>query len=403
MSSVRNPLTTPKFVLRHPGRLRGRSLVGLGLCLLFGAALAISTSGCKQDAKAVTTVEAKTVRVEPVSREDIEDVLSYPADLKPYAEVRVYSRMPDRILAFPWKDGDEVKRGARLAIIRAGGISEGIAQVGAQIDALDAQIQHQELELQRVSKLLSSGTISQAEYDRLSASLRAAQAQRRALSAGKGQLAATASDGTLQAPISGVIADKALQVGDMASPGVPLCRIITVDQLKLELRLVETDVPKVRTGQQVVLKLDAYPRQGFQGTVTAVLPYLDQHTRTNTVEVTVDNPKDAQTGQRPLKPGMFGRAELLVAKRAAVLVAPELSLLLDSRILEQQKPGETLRKAFVVDGHAIAKQRIVRIGARKGAKVEVVHGLVEGERLVVRGQHGLKDGQKVQVVEAAKL
>ena len=183
---------------------------------------------------------------------------------------------------------------------------------------------------------------------------------------------------------------------------MPLCRIITVDDLKLELRLVETDVAKVRTGQEVELKLDAYPGRMFRGVVSAVLPYLDQQTRTNTVQVRVDNPREDKTGERALKPGMFGRAELVVSKRQAVLVAPEPALLLDSRILEQQKPGETLRKAFVVDQQGVAKQRMVRLGARKGSMLEVLEGLAQGEKLVVRGQHGLKDGQKVQLVEAGK-
>jgi membrane fusion protein (multidrug efflux system) len=310
--------------------------------------------------------------------------------------------MPDRILDFPWQDGDEIQRGKRLAIIRAQGIAEGMDQVGAQIDALDAQIGNQQAEAARAKQLLGTGAISQAEYDRIDTAVRATQAQRRALTAGRGQLAATASDGTILAPISGIIADKLLMVGDMASPGVPLCRIIVVDQLKLELRLVETDVPKVRAGLLVQLTLDAYPGRVFEGKVTAVLPYLDQQTRTNTVEVTIENPKQADTGERALKPGMFGRARLVVSKRQAVLVAPEPALLLDSRILERQKPGESLRKAFVVDAQGVARERIVRLGARKGSLIEVVDGLRQGDRLVVRGQHGLKDGQPVQLVEATK-
>lgn len=373
-----------------------------GLLLALSLGLALPLGSCKSDAKADAAAEAKTVRVQPVGRETVQDVLSYPADLKPWAEVRIYSRLPDRILAFPWEEGSEIKRGSRLAIIRAGGISEGIAQAGAQIDALDAQIAHQELEIERVKRLVSEDAVARTEYDQLDAALRANRAQRRALTAGQGQLAATASDGTILAPISGVIADKMLRVGDMASPGVPLCRIISIDELKLELRLIETDVPKVRVGQSVELALDAYPGQGFQGVVTTVLPYLDQSTRTNTVEVKVNNPKDPKTGQRMLKPGMFGRAKLVVSQRQAVLVAPEPALLLDSRILEQEKAGEMLRKAFVVDGQNVAKQRMVRLGARTGSMLEVLEGLAEGDRLVVRGQHGLKDGQKVQVVDALK-
>ncbi|HMA95683.1 MAG TPA: efflux RND transporter periplasmic adaptor subunit [Polyangiaceae bacterium] len=384
------------------GFIRQRLASRPRLRLTFVTLLATLAVACKGNVKAEGKTQEKSVRVQAVGRDDIEEVLSYPADLKPWVEVRVYSRLPDRILAFPWKNGDEIKRGNRLAVVRAGGVSEGMDQVGAQIDALDAQIETQQHELTRMKTLRDSGAIADAEYERLETALRANQAQRRALIAGRGQLAATASDGTIVAPISGTVADKMLQVGDMAQPGVPLCRIIAVDQLKLELRLVESDVPKVRTGLEVQLKLDAYPARQFRGVVTTVLPYLDQQTRTNTVEVTLDNPKDAKTGERALKPGMFGRAELVVARRNAALVAPEPALLLDTRILEQQKPGEVLRKAFVVDEQRIARQRMVKLGARKGSSLEVLEGLAEKEQLVVLGQHGLKDGQKVQLVESGK-
>jgi membrane fusion protein, multidrug efflux system len=371
------------------------------LCLVLAALAAAPLVGCKAKADAEAKAEElKTVRVEPVGREDIDDILSYPADLKPMAEVRVYSRVPDRILSFPWEDGDEVKRGNRIAVIRNDGVSQGMEQVAAQMDSLDAQLENQEAELKRLERLLASGAIPQAEYDRLKTGVVSAKAQRRALAAGRGQLATAASDGVIQAAINGIIADKMFEVGDMAVPNAPLCRIIAVDELKIELRLVESDVPKVKKGQVVQLSLDAYPGRAFEGVVANVLPYLDQQTRTNTVEVTVVNAKDAKTGERPLKPGMFGRAVLVVAHRAQVLVAPEPALLLDNRILEQQKPGEILRKAFVVDAEGTAKQRLVRLGARKGSLYEVLEGLSEGERLIVRGQHGLRDGQKVQIVEA---
>jgi RND family efflux transporter MFP subunit len=360
-------------------------------------------AACKRDAKAeAEKKDVKTVRVEPVGRADIDDILVYPADLKPSAEVRVFSRLADRILAFPWKDGDEVKRGSRIAVIRTEGISQGVAQVAAQMDALDVQMENQEAELKRLNKLLSSGAIPQAEYDRLNTALLAAKAQRRALVAGKGQLSATASDGVITAAISGVVADKMLEEGDMAVPSMPLCRLISVDKLKVELRLIESDVTKIRMGQKVSLRLDAYPDRAFMGDITAVMPYLEAQTRTNTVEVTVDNAKDEATGQRPLKPGMFGKAEIVVSKRSNVLVAPEPALLLDNQVLEQQKPNEVLRKAFVVDKDTVARQRIVKLGARKGSLYEVLDGLAEGDRLVVRGQHGLKDAQQVEIVEAEK-
>jgi len=360
--------------------------------------------GCPQQGGAAKPKEepAKTVRIHTVGRADIDDILSYPADLRPSAEVKVFSMVPDRIVSFPWEDGAEIEKGERIAIIRTEGLSQGVAQLDAQLEALDIQVKNYEDELNRLKGLLDGGAVPKAQVDRAEAAYLAAVAQRQAMKFGKNQLAVTASDGVIRAPMSGIVADKMVEVGDMAAPAIPLCRVMAVDTLELRLRVVERDVPKVSVGQEVVLHLDAYPDRTFTGKVAVVLPYLDRQTRTNTVEVKVDNPKDEKPGKRWLKPGMFGRAEIVVGRRKQVLIAPAPALLLDNRVLEKQKEGEQLRKAFIVDKDNVARQRVVKLGARRGSDNEILEGLKEGDRLIVRGQHGLKDGQRVEIVEAAK-
>jgi len=363
----------------------------------------LAVCGCNRPGAASAEAEvelAKTVRVATVGRANIEEVLRYVADLRPYAEVKVFSPVPDRILWFPWKDGDTIRRGQRVALIRREGMDKGLEQIQAQIEALDVQIGNLESEIKRANDLLSAGVITQSVFDKTRTAYLAALAQRKGLEAGKGQLAVNANNAVISAAISGVIASKSLEPGDMAVPQLPLCRILQVDKLKVALRLVEADVPKVHQGQEVQLSLDAYPDRTFAGEVRTILPYLDVGSRTNTVEVTLDNPIDEARKVRLLKPGMYGRAELVVERRENVLVAPEPALLLDNRLLERAQPGEVRRKAFVVDAGSVARQREVLLGARKGSRYEVLEGLVEGERVVVRGQHQLKDGQSVQVVEA---
>jgi len=381
-----------------------------GAMAAIAAAAAMLAAGCTQpagqggdgDGDGEGAALNKTVRVQTLARADIADVLSYVADLKPYTEVKIYSPVPDRILYFPWKDGDRVQKGQRIALIRKEGLDKGLEGLGAQMEALDVQIRNLESELKRGKELLAAGVITQATFDKIQTGLLSTQAQRRALDASRGQLAVTADNAVITAPISGVIANKMLEKGDMAVPQLPLCRILTVDRLKAELALVEADVTKVRSGMEVKLHLDAYPEKTFVGNVTNILPYISTGTRTNTVEVTVDNPVDQEAGQRLLKPGMYGRAELVVAERKGVLVAPEEALLLDNQLLKKQGPDELLRKAFVVADGGVASKRIVRVGTRTGSRYEVLDGLAEGEQIVVRGQHQLKDGQVVEIVQATE-
>ena len=367
------------------------------VCLSMAMAVSL---GCKKGSVAETGEKAKPVRVEPVGRADITDVISYPATLRAYNEVRIFSTIPDRILDFPLEDGDEVKRGERIALIRRDGMDKGLANMAAQLDGVDAQISNIESELERTRGLLDAGAVATSAFDRLDTQYKTLTAQRRSLDAARGQLAVTAGNAYITSPIDGVIAGKMLERGDMAAPQIPLCRVLGVDRLKVDIRLVESDVARVHVGQDVVLRVDAHPERPFQGKVTRVLPYMDPATRTNGVEITLDNAPDPKTGQRALKPGMFGKAEIVVAERKGVIVAPEPALLLDNDVLAKQKPGEVIRKAMVVDAEGIARQRIVRCGARKGALFQVLEGLSEGDRIVVRGQHGLLDGQRVEIVEA---
>jgi len=203
----------------------------------------------------------------------------------------------------------------------------------------------------------------------------------------------------ITAPIAGVVAGKMLETGDMAVPQLPLCQLYDLTRMKARLKLIEIDIQKVKINQEVSLAIDAYPGRTFKGVVTSILPYLDQGTRTNSAEVTFDNPLEPTTGTRALKAGMFGTAKIVVGIHTQALVAPEPALLLDSRLLAEQRAGSELRKAFVIDAENVARERKVRLGARTGSTFEVMEGLAEGDTLVVRGQHGLKDGQKVRIVE----
>jgi RND family efflux transporter MFP subunit len=372
----------------------------LSVLAALGVLIVLLLPGCKQSAADAEKKKdaSKPVRVETLGRTDMAEVLKYAADLLPYAEVTIYSPVYERILYFPWEDGDEIRKGQRVALIRKAGLDKGLEQIVAQMEALDIQIKNLESDLERSRELLKKGAITKAMFDKVQTSYLATMAQRKALEAGRGQLAVQAGNAVINAPISGVIAGKMVERGDMAAPQIPLCRIMSIDRLKVKLKLVEMDVPKVHTGQEVNIHLDCCPEKPFSGNISRIYPYISSQTRTNTVEVILNNPKDKKTGLRKLKPGMFGRAELVVGRRERVLAAPEPALLLDNKLLQQQKEGELLRKAFVVDDQNTAKQRLVKLGARKGSYYEVLEGLAEGEKIVIRGQHGLKDGQQVKIL-----
>jgi len=365
----------------------------LAVLALTPLAAGCQARGQEEDAAAQAR---RPVRVAMVSRADIVESIEVPAELKPYTEVRIYSQIPDRILFFPFRDGDFVKRGQRIALIRREGLERGLERMVAEEQALEVQLRNLKQELERSRELLRSGVITQPAFDKLKTTYQATRARRQALRAGRSQLAVQAGNAVIRSPISGVVAGATLEVGDMAVPQVPLCRVLDIARLRIALRLTESEATKVAVGQAVNLELDCCPEEKFPASVTRIYPYIDPATRTNTVEVVLENPRDDQ-GNFRLKPGMFGSAQVVLARRPGALVVPEPALLLDNELLKQQKTGQRLRLAFVVEDDT-ARRRVVVAGARKGELMEIVKGLRAGERVIVSGQHGLRDGEPVHVV-----
>lgn len=373
------------------------------LAVLASITVAGSLTGCDipaTPAAASTALPGTPVHVVEVTRSDLTRDLTYVADLQADASVDVYSPVTDRIEEFPFDDGDEVRQGQRLAVVRSDGLDKGLAQIAAQIDGLEAQVEGADAELGRSEELRRRGVITEQAYDQAATAYRAAVSQLDAARASFDQMSITAADASVEAPIEGVVADKRLQRGDMASPQVPLCTLLDVDPIRLQLHVAEGDLAHVRVGQAVTLEVDAVAGRTFDGEVVRVLPYLDAATRTNTVEVRVPNPVDPTTGLRDLKPGMFGRARLEVERREDAVAVSEDALVLDSALLESQGVDETLRRAFIVDDQGFAQERIVQLGLRDGDLVAILDGLSEGEQLVVRGQHQLTDGERVSIEDA---
>ncbi len=361
------------------------------LSLIVLVTLAGCTAGHSSELDSDDLVAA--VQVSAVQRADLEERVDSVAHLQASQVVKVYAPVSERIVHFPYEDGDEIARGELLASIRSDSLDRGLEQMRAQIEGLDAQIEAQEADLARSRQLLEAGVLTPQAFDQAAAALTANQAQRRSLEASYQQLAVSRGYTQVVAPIDGVVAFRQLQEGDWASLQVPLATILDVDPLTVSLSLIEEDVTKVREGQVVEVRVDAWPGRVFTGEVERVMPWLDAATRTNTVEVELANPVDPGTGLRALKPGMYGTASLVVDHRADAIVVPERALVVDADALAAGG-----HKAFVVSRDGAAEERLVKVGTRYRDQREVLSGLDAGERVVVRGQHALVDGEPVRVV-----
>lgn len=189
-------------------------------------------------------------------------------------------------------------------------------------------------------------------------------------------------DATIYAPISGIISKRYLDLGGMALPAAPLFEIVNIDTVIASVDVIETQLSQLTLEQQATIEIDGIDTP-LSGAIIYISPTLQAARRTATVEARIDNP------QGTLKPGMFAKVTVPIKVHADALLIPRASLIDDVDAKTQN--------VFVIEDN-VSRRRIVEIGLLRGSDAEVLNGLMEGDAVVTAGQHSLKDGEDVRVV-----
>lgn len=183
----------------------------------------------------------------------------------------------------------------------------------------------------------------------------------------------------LRSPISGTLEDRMVDAGEMATPGIPIARIVNSARIKLHVNIPELYSGSISLGSRVSFSVVAYRGEEFSGRVTFVGSAISPDNRTFPVEVEMLNPG------RKLKPEMIARVKIMQSEpRPALLVREEIVQNLDRDKL-----------VVFVEETGIARERTVVVGGRDGAMVEIRSGLREGDRIIVSGYQLVADGQPV--------
>lgn len=373
--------------------MRKIGLVGMMILLSMGTLSCNKeeeSSGAMSDQVVNVPVETQVVKLSSFTRQR-----TYVGNVSAAKQVKVIPLTSERILKFPWENGDYIQKGQMIAEIRNEVGKKGFDALAAQLKSVDAQLKAAERELKRVRSMYESNIVSRQSLDQAQDGVTTLMASKQQLLATQEQSKLGLDYARVVAPIDGVISQKASEVGDIASSAMPLCVLLDMATLKVTLNVTEEDVPYLKLGQEVKMHFDAYPGETTVAKITRIMPYVNTSSRTNTVEAEFDNVKNEVTGLYRFKPGMYTKGELsLETTNDAIVVSPK-ALLLEPELLEKQASGVKLRRVFVMDENGIAKARDVQIGERNGDIVEVLSGLNVGDKLIVRGHHSLRDGDKV--------
>jgi membrane fusion protein (multidrug efflux system) len=339
------------------------------------------------------------VETAQAERATISERISATGTLTPPERVTVAAQTAGRIASIHFEEGDAVRKDQVLVILER-------ERAEAAVEEAAARVEQQSRELERRRTLGQRDFVSKSEIDRAEAD---AEAARAALRIATEELANL----VVEAPFSGVLGRRLVSPGAFVEPGAPIAELTRVRSLDLLFDVPGKAVGQVELGQTVEATTPAFPELTFTGQVTFVGTQVSEATRTLPVEATFDN----EAGR--LKPGMYLRAELIVGERQVVRV-PEAAVVTEgpntlvyvvSESDGDRGPGDMPAGAGPADGpdrptdaapgaergpSLTVGRRPVETGVRREGWIAIRDGLESGERVVVAGLQGLRDGMTVR-------
>jgi RND family efflux transporter MFP subunit len=306
--------------------------------------------------------------------------LSYPAEavVEAVRQATVAAQVQGRVTEVKIDAGDRVKAGDVLMRIDPREAVQGVAGAEASVAQAEASLANARATYERTKNLFAQKFVSQSALDTAQSAYRAAQAQLKAAQAERGQAGTAQSFTTITAPMTGIVAQRHTEQGEMAAPGRQLVTIYEPGALRVTADIPQYKLAEVRQTLRARVEFPENGRWVDAGSVT-VLPTADA--RTHTVRVRVSLPQDTAGAV----PGLFARVHF-VTGRARKLLVPGQAVL---------RRGE-VSAVYVVDAQGGLRLRQVRLGeAVADGSVEVLAGLAAGERVAlepVKAGISLKQG-----------
>ncbi|MBW3566280.1 MAG: efflux RND transporter periplasmic adaptor subunit [Acidobacteria bacterium] len=323
---------------------------------------ATEQEGEQSKEKTPVPVEVMTAYVGPVS-----SWISATGNLVAENEVQVISETEGRVRAFRYEEGEPVSRGAVMVTLVSD--EEEIALSRARARAENAQAA-----FDRAQGLWDQSLLSKGDYDKTAMEKRVADQD---LAEAQWRLGRK----VVNAPISGIVTLRKVQVGQQIRPGDQLYTITDFDPMIADLYLPEREAMALTEGRAVKLTPRSNPELSFTAEVRRVSTVVDR--QTGTVKVTVE----ATGAPSGLRPGTFIQADI-------VRETHENAVIVDKEAVVRE-----LGRSYVfVAKDGVATRRDVELGIEDEKTFEILSGVEAGERVIVEGQGGLKEGAAVKVI-----
>ena len=329
--------------------------------LIVCAVAGVACSGNEKTQAVEQTKELSKVTVDTAARRNVTQSVSFTGTVEAQVVNNIASQQPLRITKILVDVGDHVKAGQTLVTLD-----------NSSLVQASAQLENSKKEYERAKELYEFGGASKSEFDGRKLSYEVAKSAYNNL----------VENTTLVSPVSGVVSARNFDVGDMAS-GYPVLVVEQIRPVKIMINVSESLFSKIKRGMKVYVTLDAYGDEKFAGRIARIYPTINNTTRTFQVEVSIPN------NDERIRPGMFARVTLPYATVNRVIIS-------DRAVNKLMGSGD--RYVFIYNpADSTVRYSKVELGQHMDYEYEVISGVEAGEQVVVLGQLGVTNGEKVEL------
>lgn len=341
-------------------------------CTLVGITMATASCSSQTQSKKLDdndSLEAVPVEIATADTGIISAYYSSTATLEADQEAEVVAKVRGIVSQLNVEEGDYVQAGELLAQLEDQQLKIEAERAKATLDRLQNELSRKK-ELYR-KKLISAQEFENAMYEY--------QAQKSAYELAKLQVRYL----QIEAPISGIVSERMIKVGNMINADQAVFRVTDFDPLLAVLDVPEHEMYKLQPGQPVQIKVDAIAGQSFGGEILRISPVVNPETGTFQVTVSI------RDESKKLKPGMFGRVDIIYDTHSQALIIPKNALI----------DEDGTNSVFVIRDK-VAYRQTVRTGYADEKGIEILVGLAPADTVVTVGQSSLQDSALVEIIPA---
>jgi membrane fusion protein, multidrug efflux system len=359
----------------------------LGLAILVGGGLVVlkGRQGAAPAAAAPTRfegIEFSPADLTPAIRADLRQVVRFSGGLQPLNQSMIRAEVAAVVNEITVRRGERVKKGQLLARLDTADVSAKLREKQSNLDSARSALNLAQINREKAETLLQRGVKSQTAMDEAENAWRNARANVSALEQQLTMARKALGDAAIYAPIDGLVAERLVNPGERVAVDAKLFAIADLDSMEVEAMVPARDVPQLKQGQKVALRVEGFGDRIFTGQIDRINPTAQSGSRSIPVFILLANPDHVLRG------GMFGSGEAVLTEASQAVAIPQEALRQESgaSIVYVLKDGRVERRAVTVSLSGTAEGRI-----------GIASGVTDGETVVVTPGLRLNDGLSARI------